>query len=343
MTKNYDDLLNRLARLEATLTAQGQSISESEDEERGINFPWSKTKHSGEIAFANDTHPGYEIPKCATPYLTRGRSDFELRKDQAKQLSRKYPVPAGGIIGEHSKVDSFVADTYKAAKYQINGRQIIAQRDKLQASNDLQARIIIPALHVLYELRRIYNPEGFNTDHPGDGTSEGTDDEQPTTSPESGRLRGSLDHLATMLRDLLIANRSAGNYIESMARENIASAITMPSTVKSELGKVPSKDHRQLFEADVEDRVEKAQKTEERNTLIRIAGNANNTKRFGGGNESTTKPTFKRGVSKRGGFQGYHGQHRSYNSSNTGFGNNSGTSKPGFRGGPSPSIPRASE
>jgi hypothetical protein len=267
---SYDEILQRLARLEFIQT-QSQPAAAAPDHQAGDALPgdfFSLAAEDGPLPVLRDDAPsGYRVPHHAREFFEGGRESIVLHADASRRLARRYPVPAAGVLQQPSRVDHFTADAARAAKITATTASALANRDATAARNDLQARIALPALHRVHQLRKIYDADGVADDFGELGAVELAPEDPRTTVI----LRDQLRELEQSLRDLLLVNRAAAAQLELQSRELVARASGFSPHLCEIVAQNPSTDPQRLFGKTVEDAWEVEQQRKQQAALLSIA------------------------------------------------------------------------
>lgn len=317
---NAESLADRIARLEAALAAAQLAHAPepaADAQQQVIQLPWQGKSSASAIRLVGDSRPGYPLPACAAPYFERARSDFILSAESARAIARCYPLPDVPAIQHKSKVDDFIADRARSAKVTFTTAAYLAQRDRLQADNDLQARIAIPALHTIHEVRRQLDPNRLSAADPhqvldGDESDVGSiDNDEPrsTAVPCSGsagepiivtpEILDALGSAESMLRDLLICNRALAAALETCAREQLAASLELPATVRGSMARLHSESAEQLFGTVIERELDSHNERADRAAIRTLAAvaikssakHSTNFPRIGGATTATPAST----------------------------------------------------
>jgi hypothetical protein len=260
-----DDTTSRLEKLEKTLSELRTHIKNTPDGALDTKFivqpPW--TGRPKESDLARIPRAGYPVPRaCSILFPTEGRPFNDLRPSAITRLGKAYPAPQSSSIIEKSQLDTDFIEETKTASIQSTPASLLQIRDKLQAGNDLMARIAIPLLHTVSELRRRIYPElddNQHSDASSDESRESSDSSSSTQPPEQiGKPSGidsdgvsqvlhTLGAVESMAFDFLAVNRHQATTIENVARESIGSAIKLPAASKQRVTKYSSDDATLLF------------------------------------------------------------------------------------------------
>jgi hypothetical protein len=321
-------------------------------------LPWNKQNKRG-ADLARDARQGYPLPDVASELIENGRGNNELRQKALRRLARTYPLVNVGALTEKSALDAQFADQQKTAKFTVTASSLIAQRDKQQNANDLQCRMLIPALTVLAKLQeqlRVVpidddasrslltdassNSEFGSTASDDLSARDGSrrNNFEPIASNDVGDIFDTLGVVETMLRDALATNRHAAHVIEHQTRDQFAVALDFPAGARAELARNPSSDPKRLFGNNIVELVDKERRASEQTTLLKLA-----TQQRGGSKPQTTYTSCPQSIATRPRGNTSFGQRRGFRGNTNRDRNFSGArDATSTRSGPPASVPRAS-
>ncbi|KAL7746851.1 hypothetical protein RI367_007786 [Sorochytrium milnesiophthora] len=231
----------------------------------------------------------YTIPAAVRSYLPETRSDT-LEAASVAAIGSRYPIPGGGFVSQPSQTDIFAAERAKGSTLTAPLATVDKELQGYQNSADLELRTIVPAMHYSQQLRRVYDFDGFEADHP-DAEQPTEEELEPWQDAEGNlavtdALRATLGNLEQTLAHTLTVNRHAYGQLECKRRRNLAESAGCSKTVTEQLSHLPSIDHWRLLGSEVEQADQHVRDGQQQDAVIRLAA--------GNGREgSTPRPSFR--------------------------------------------------